>query len=120
MDTANVSPVVDYTLVAALAKITRNERGTTKFTFTADIAGNTSAANVVTFALYKNGVATPWKQSITLTSTGTVESVSLPALEYLNGIAEYQMLVSTSTASYAVTFSNVVFVAETVMVWDYI
>jgi len=119
MDTATVSPIVDYTLNAALARIQRNEKGTTSFSFTADILGSANVTRQVTFTLYKNGVATSWRQTITLTTNTLTASISFPALEYLNGIAQYQLMVSCD-AAYSVTFSNVVFVAETVPVWDFV
>ena len=118
MDTAALSPIVDYTLNAPLARIQRNEAGTTNFTFTCDIQGSTNTTRQVTFTLYKNGVATPWRQTVSLTTSTIVGGVSFPAIEYLNGVAQYQMMVSCD-AAYSVTFSNVVFVAETVPVWEY-
>ena len=119
MDTANVSPIVDYTLTAPLARIQRNEAGTTNFSFTCDIQGSANVTRQVTFTLFKNGVATAWRQSISLTTSTLIAGVSFPAIDYLNGVAQYQMMVSCD-AAYSVTFSNVVFVAETVPVWDYV
>jgi hypothetical protein len=117
-DSGAVSPVVDYTYVAATGTITRNEKGTCRFTFTADIEPTANANNLLTFTLYKNGVATAWKQSVMLTATGVIESVSLAAIEYLNGIGTYQMRISAAAAT-PMNFSNMTFVAETVPVWDY-
>jgi hypothetical protein len=118
-DSGALSPVVDYSFTAATGTIVRSEKGTTRFTFTADISPTANANNLLTFTLFKNGVATPWKQSVMLTATGVTESVTLSAIEYLNGIATYQMQISAS-AAVAMNFSNMTFVAETVPVWEYI
>jgi len=119
MDTGSVSPIVDYTLTPALARIQRNEKGVTNFTFTCDVLGSSNTTRQVTFTLFRNGVATAWRQTVTLTTSTITEGVSFPAIEYLNGIAQYQLMVSCD-AAYSVTFSNVVFVAETIPVWDFV
>jgi hypothetical protein len=118
-DSATLSPVVDYTLSAPTGKITRNEKGTTRLTFSADISPTANANNLVTFQVFKNGVATPWTVSVMLTATGVTESVSLVGIEYLNGIADYELKVKAGTAG-NFNMSNLIFVAETVPVWSYI
>lgn len=114
----SVSPVVEYALTPPICDIARNDAGTTRLSFTADIQGSANATRQLTFTLYKNGAPTSWRQSLTLTTSTLVESISFPAIEYLNGNAFYQMMVSCD-ANYNVTFSNVAFIAETVPVWSY-
>ena len=130
-DFGTLSPIVDYSTIPVPVvpptgtpnpqpgQITRLEKGTVRITFTADVAPTANANNTVTFTLFKNGVATAWKQSVMLTATGVVESVSLAALEYLNAAATYEIRVSATTAT-PMNFSNLVFLAETVPVWEYI
>jgi len=130
-DFGTLSPIVDYSTIPVPVdpptgtpnpqpgQITRLEKGTVRITFTADVAPTANANNTVTFTLFKNGVATAWKQSVMLTATGVVESVSLAALEYLNAAATYEIRVSATVAT-AMNFSNLVFLAETVPVWEYI
>jgi hypothetical protein len=118
-DTGTVSPVVDYDVSGfATGTIVRNEHGVTRFTLTADVAPTANANNTLTFTLYKNGVATAWKQSVMLTATGVTESVTFSGLEYLNGLASYSIRIS-ATAAVAMNFSNASFVLETVPVWEY-
>ena len=118
MSASTVSPIVDFTCTPNIAKVTRNDPGMTRITITADIQGSTNTQRLISFQIYKNGVATAWKQTIGLTTSTLIESISLPALEYLNGIAEYQLMVSAD-ANYSVTFSNAAMICETVPVWTY-
>jgi hypothetical protein len=113
-----IGPVVDFTVNPPVCTITRTEAGVTRFEFTADIQGSANVTRLVNFQLYRNGVPTNWKQSISLTSSTLVLSVSFPALEYINAPAAYQIVVSCD-AAYNVTFSNVEFLAESVPVWNY-
>ena len=119
LDTGALSPIVDYTLTPASGRIQRNEKGMTRLTFTCDILSHTTATGrTTTFTLFKNGVATSWRQSIVTNSITVIESLSFPAIEYLDGVAQYEIRVSIDVGT-SMTFSNVSFVAETVPVWDY-
>ena len=116
MNIAQLSPVIDYVLTPATGTIVRSEPGMVRFTVSADVAAAT--AQTVTFVLYKNGVATAWKQSARTTGAAIVEAVSFPAMEYSNALATYQLRIS-STSVGTVTLTDVIFLAETVPVWDY-
>ena len=99
--------------------ISRVDPGTTRFTFTADILPAVNTNLTLTFTLMKNGSATPWKQSLTMSSNTITESISFAAIEYLNAAAVYRMDVQ-STANVNITFSNMTLVAESVPIWEYI
>jgi len=99
--------------------ISRVDPGTTRFTFTADILPAVNTTLTLTFTLMKNGSATPWKQSVTMSSNTITESISFAAIEYLNAAAVYRMDVQ-STANVNITFSNMTLVAESVPIWEYI
>jgi hypothetical protein len=113
-----VGPVIDFVLTPATCNASRTDPGVTRFEFTADVQGSSNTTRLVTFHLYRNGAPTNWKQSVSLTTSTLLVSVTFPALEYINAPANYQMKVFCD-ANYNVTFSNVEFLCETVAVWDY-
>jgi len=116
MTASTLSPVVDFTCDPALCKVTRNDPGMTNLTFTADIQGSANVTRQITFTLYRNGVATTWRTTKSITTATLTEGLTFSAIDYLNGVAEYQILVS-SDANYSVSFSNAAPVAEVVPVW---
>jgi len=120
-DTATVtnSGQADYTANAAAGEIVRVERGTTRLTFTADITPPTNSNSNLTFTLFKNGVATVWRVSVTLTAIAVKESVSMSMIDYNSSAAIYTMHAS-SNANGNYSFSEMELVAEVVPVWEYI
>ena len=108
----------EFTANAALGKIDRLIPGTVRFTFSADMLPASNATRTITFTVYKDGVPTVWRQSVTTSATGVIESVSFVALIYAATPASYQMYVSIDVAL-AYTFSEMVWIAEVVPVNSY-
>jgi len=127
---ANVSPAVKVTWEAAgdsdptqttsnftNGNIVRTERGTSRITFTADL----EAANgrFVTFALFKNGVATPWRITGNGGGVGNPIGVSLAAIDYADPAATYDIRMTAELANTSVTLTNMVMLVEVVPVNTY-
>ena len=103
----------EYTANASVGRITRLDAGVCQFNFTADISSPSNSPRVLTFTLYKNGVATPFRQSQSFSVSGEVLSVSFGALQSNNAAANYDMYVQ-STVNETFTFSEMVFLAQTI------
>jgi hypothetical protein len=103
----------EYTANAAVGDITRLDAGTVNFNFTADISSSSNSTRLLTFTLYKNGVATPFRQSQQFTVAGEVISLSFTAIQFNNAAASYVMRVESSVNE-TFTFSNMGFVAQTI------
>jgi len=87
-------------------------RGVCQFNFTADTSSPSNSTRVLTFTLYKNGVATPFRQSQSFSVSGEVLSVSFGAIQSNNAAANYDVYVQ-STVNETFTFSEMVFLAQT-------
>lgn len=123
--TATFSPFVWETLVdtgssdwnssAASGSVFRNNGpATTRITFNADIQAPNNM--LVTFALFKNGVKTPWAVSITSTSSTDLQSVAMAAVDYEpSADIDYQMQVKSSVNG-NVVISNAIFLVENIPV----
>src|SRR5574343_161661 len=116
-DVGYVSDVPDYTVAQATGTVTRLEAGTTRITLNATI----EAANgrLISLTLYKNGVATAWRASVTAQGAGKPVDMSIVALAYEGAQAIYQLQAKADTAGTSVTFSNMDMLAETVPVNAY-
>jgi hypothetical protein len=108
----------EFTANAATGLIHRNIPGTLRFTFTADLLPAVNATRTLAFTIYKDGVPTVWRQSITTTALAITESVGFVALIYAAAAADYQMYVSADVAT-SFTFSAMTLVAEVVPVNAY-
>jgi hypothetical protein len=108
----------EFTGNATIGELARNIPGTVRLTFSADLLPASNATRTVTYTIYKNGVPTVWRQSVTTSATGVTESVSFVALIYADAAASYQMYVSVDVAQ-SYTFSQMVWVAEVVPVNSY-
>jgi len=95
---------------AAQGTITRSERGTSTINFTADL----EAANgrFVSFTLYKNGVATPWRTTGNGAGTGNPVGVALTAVDYADPPAVYDIRVSAEINNVNVVVSNAALVLQ--------
>jgi hypothetical protein len=102
----------EYTANASVGRITRLDPGVCQFNFTADISSPSNSTRVLTFTLYKNGVATPFRQSQSFSVTGEVLSVSFGAIQSSSLPADYDMYVQSSVNE-TFTFSEMVFLAQT-------
>lgn len=91
-----------------------NGPATTRITFSADVVAPNNM--IVTFTLFKNGVATPWSISLTSTSSTDIQAVSLAGLDYEPGAdINYQMQVKGSVNG-NIVISNAAFMVENVPV----
>jgi hypothetical protein len=108
----------EMTANAAIGQISRVDKGTTRFTFTADLLEATNSTRTITFTLYRGAVPTVWAQSIVLTSNAQTESLSFDMIVEDATATDYSMRVRSS-ANETVTFSNMVLVAEVVPVQSY-
>jgi len=103
----------EYTANASVGRITRLDVGVCQFNFTADISSPSNSPRVLTFTLYKNGVATPFRQSQSFSVVGEVLSVSFGAVQSSSLPANYDMYVQSSVNE-TFTFSEMVFLAQTI------
>ena len=108
----------EFTANAATGLISRNIPGTVRLSFSADLLPTTNSTRTVTFTIYKDGVATAWRQSITTTALAITESVAFVGLIYAAAPANFQMYVSVDV-NQSFTFSEMIFVAEVVPVNAY-
>lgn len=91
-----------------------NGPATTRVTFNADVVAPNNM--VVTFTLFKNGVATPWSVSNTSTSSTDVQAMAMGALDYEAGAdINYQIQVKGSVNG-NIVISNALFMVENVPV----
>jgi hypothetical protein len=108
----------EMTATAVSGQIGRVDKGTTRFTFTADLLQGTNSARTITFTLYEAGVPTIWAQSIVLSSNTQIESLTFTALVYEATAVNYSMQVKSSVNE-TITFSNMALIAEIVPVNSY-
>jgi len=102
----------EYSANAAIGRITRLDAGVCQFNFTADVSSPSNSSRLLTFTLYKNGVATPFRQSQQFGTANEVISVSFGAIQSNNAAANYDMYVQSSVNE-TFTFSETVFLAQT-------
>jgi len=103
----------EYTANASVGRITRLDAGVCQFTFTASISSPSNSVRLLTFTLYKNGVATPFRQSQSFNVIGEVLSITFGAVQSSSLPADYDMYVQSSVNE-TFTFSEMVFLAQTV------
>jgi hypothetical protein len=115
--TGQVSAIPDFTVTPATGTVNRVAAGMTRLTASLDI--ECTQGRVVWVSVYKNGLPTPWIISTVGEGAGKPASVALAALSYDASPVAYQFMVKCDTAGTAVTFSNGIFIAETVPVNAY-
>ena len=103
----------EYAATPGIGRITRLDKGVTEFQFTADMSSPSNSPRLLTFTLYKNGVATPFQQTQQLTVTGEVSSLTFTAIQSHSALANYDMYVKSSVNE-TITFSKMVLVAQTI------
>ena len=116
-DSGYVSDVPDFVATPATGTLQRVDAGTTRMTLNATMEG--ANGRLVSMTLYKNGVPTAWKASVTLAGAGKPVDVSMYSLTYDGAPAAYQMRVKCDTASESISFSNMDFFAESIPVNAY-
>ena len=106
-------------MVAAVpaSTITRTDRGTVQFDLSIDFECQTN--RFVTFIVYKNGVATTWRQTGNGAGAGNPVSVSLAGIDYADPAAVYSVQAICETAGTVVTMTNMAFVVSIVPVRAY-
>ena len=102
----------EYTANASVGRITRLDAGVCQFNFTADVSSPSNSPRLLTFTLYKNGVATPFRQSQSFSASGDVLSVTFGAIQSSSLPADYDMYVQSSVNE-TFTFSEMAFLTQT-------
>jgi len=105
------------TSVFADGTIARLERGTTEITFNGDMEAPTG--RYVTFTLFKNGVATPWRVTGNGGGNGNPVAVSFVAIDYADPAATYDIRITAEVANVTVTLSNMTLIARVLPVNTY-
>jgi len=103
----------EYTANAAVGRITRLDKGVTQFQFAGNVSSPSNSPRLLTFTIYKNGVASPFQQSQQFTTAGEIVSLTFPAIQSSSTAADYDMYVKSSVND-TFTFSNMVFIAQTI------
>lgn len=113
--TEYIAQAPDWTTSLASGTLQRSGGpATTRLTFNADVVAPNNS--IPTFALFINGVETPWAISNTSTSSTDKQSYSLSAITYnTEAVIQYQIQVK-STAAGNIVISNASLVAENVPV----
>lgn len=92
------------TAAVPASTVTRTDRGTVTVNFTADF--ECTNGRFVTFTLYKNGVATPWRVTGNGGGNGNPVAVALTAVDYADPAATYAIYASCEVNGTVVTLSN--------------
>lgn len=107
-------------MVAAVpaSTVVRSERGAVQFDLSIDF--ECQANRFVTFIVYKNGVATTWKQTGNGAGAGNPVSVSLSGVDYADPAATYSVEAICETNGTVVTMTNMAFVVSILPVRSYV
>ena len=94
--------------------IARAERGTSAINFTTDFEA--SNGRFITFTLFKDGVATPWRITGNGAGAGNPVAVALTAIDYADPAATYDVRMTAEVAATTVTISDSAMILEIVPV----
>jgi hypothetical protein len=114
----------EMTANAAAGQVTQqiaavgNTGASARVTFTADVVGANNAD--VTFTLYKNGVATPFRDSVTCGGAGNFGALTFGALVYTGGVDAVFEIRATTTNAGNYTISNALLLVENVPVNSFV
>lgn len=99
-------------MVAAVpaSTVVRSDRGTVQFDLAIDF--ECLSNRFVTFIVYKNGVATTWKQTGNGAGAGNPVSVSLSGVDYADPAATYSVEAICENSGTVVTMTNMAFVVS--------
>ena len=92
------------------SSIARAEKGTSTINFSMDI--ETNNGRFITFTLFKDGVATPWRITGNGGGTGNPVSVALTAIDYADPAAVYDVRATAEVAGTSVILTNGVFLVS--------
>jgi hypothetical protein len=95
------------TSVAANSTITRAEKGTSTFQFSANI--ECQSGRFVTFTIYKNGTPTTWSITGNGGGAGNPVAVALTAVDYADPAAVYSIRGTAEVNNTSVTIDNLIF-----------
>ena len=84
--------------------VARSERGTSTINFSMDL--ETNNGRFITFTIYKNGVATPWRITGNGGGAGNPISVALTAIDYADPAATYDVRATAEVAGTSVILTN--------------
>lgn len=98
----------ETTSSVAANTVARAEKGTSTINFSMDI--ETSNGRFITFTLFKNGVATPWRITGNGGGTGNPVSVALTAIDYADPAAVYDVRATAEVAGTNVILTNGAFI----------
>lgn len=128
--TANITPAAKLTWEAngdsdptqttsvfASGTIARVERGTSKIQFVTNFEA--ASNRLITFTLFKNGVATPWKITGNGAGAGNLVAVALTAIDYADPAATYEMRMTAEVNGVVVTLSGSAMILECLPVNTY-
>lgn len=107
-------------MVAAVpaSTIARSQRGAVQLDLSIDF--ECQANRFVTFIVYKNGVATTWRQTGNGAGAGNPVSVSLSGIDYADPAATYSVEAVCETNGTVVTMTNMDFVVSILPVRSYV
>jgi hypothetical protein len=98
--------------------VTKVEKGTSTINFSMDM--ETVASRFVTFTLYKNGVATPWRITGNGGGAGNPVAVAFTAVDYSpTPNAVYDVRATAELAATSTILTNGVFVVQVEPVRDF-
>jgi hypothetical protein len=92
------------TAAVPASTITRSERGTATINFTCDF--ETNNGRFISFTLFKNNVATPWRTTGNGGGAGNPVGVALTAIDYADPAAVYSIRAAAEQAGTSVILSN--------------
>ena len=116
--TAYDSDPTQITSAVPASTVTRSERGTSTINFTADF--ECQNGRFITFTLYKNGVALPWKVTGNGGGAGNPISVSLTSIDYADPAAQYEIRAAAEVDGTNVTLFNAALVVQIEPVRSYV
>jgi len=108
--TAYDSNPAETTTAVPASTVTRAEKGTSTINFSMDI--ETNNGRFITFTLFKDGVATPWRITGNGGGTGNPVSVALTAIDYADPAAVYDVRATAEVAGTSVILTNGVFLVS--------
>lgn len=107
-DVAQDSDPSQTTSAVPASTIARAERGTSTINFTMDVEAPVN--RFITFTLYKNGAATPWRITCNGGGAGNPVSVALTAVDYADPAATYDVRATAEVAGVSTTLNNGAFI----------
>jgi hypothetical protein len=116
-NTSQDSNPAQTTSNATANTITRAERGTSTINFTTDFEA--AVNRFVTFTLYKNGIATPWRVTANGGGSGNPVGVAMTAVDYADPAPVYDIRMTAEIAGVSVVTSNAALIVQVEPVTSY-